>query len=353
MPPSRLCCFRTRCCWACCWRWGDLFETARQRWIALGFFWGFSGMDVLGQWFAGGSLRLHLESWAGMQFSSHVTQAFWAPQHALAGWLLGLFYLLWREGRLPLAVLLSALPLTALLSPLALLGGVPFGVYAMFKDMRCLWRHGVVAMVAGLISLPTLLYLTTSSGALVSGVPHHVHLTGYPLFIVLEIGAYLLALWFTRPDPPFGRMTMLMTVALLLLVPFGQIGDSVDFTMRASIPALLILCLGMVRIVIAPRRWPRGQQARGWILAAWLIGLATPGGEIWRALTWPASPEVSCGYPGVVPSGMQTYQAPRDRLPAVIRPAHPAVRKTVDPAPCWQAPWRDPISGQSSLLHPY
>ncbi|WP_206238688.1 hypothetical protein [Novosphingobium terrae] len=331
---------------------GALFETTRQRGIALAFFWGFSGMDVLGQWIVGGSLRLHLESWAGLQFSSHITQAFWAPQHAFAGWLLALFFLLWRDGRLPLAVLLTSFPLVALLSPLALMGGAPLALSAVPQSFRHPMRDWALPFLATLLSLPALLYLTTASATVGAGTPH-VPFKGYLLFITLEVGFYLLALWFTRRDPPFGRVSVIITVLSLLLAPLARVGSSADFTMRASIPALAILCLTMARIVIEPKRWPDGKLAQGCILMVWLIGLATPAGEIWRAVTWPAAPEVLCGYQGVIPSGANTYVAPLDRVPRSIRPPHPVIRMQADPAPCWRVPWRDPISGQASLHHPY
>ncbi len=332
---------------------GALFRTTRQKACALAFFWGFSGMDVLGQAITGGSLTLHLESWAGLQYSSHITQAFWAPQHAMAGWLLALFYLLWHERRLPLAAFLASLPLVALVSPLALMGGVPLALCTLPQGLRHPLRHGALPFLAALLSLPGLLYLTTASGTVGGGMTPHMPAKAYILFIALEVGAYLLALWFTRKNPPFGRLTAAVTALFLLLVPFIQVGNSVDFTMRASIPALAVLSLTMARIVLEPQRWADGRLARNCIMAVWLIGLITPASEIWRALTWGPAPEVLCGYQGVVPSGFATYTAPLARVPAPIRPAHPLIRMQADPALCWQQPWRDPISGQASLHHPY
>ena len=316
---------------------------SRGHWIALGVFWAFSGMDILGQAFAGGRLTLHLESWAGLQYSSAITQIFWAPQHALAGWISAVLYLLWREGRVPAAVMLAAVPLIALLSPLAMIGALPFAAHAGFKPAKPLWPA-----LATLLSLPALLYLTAGSAAVGGGVAHAHHRHAYLLFILIELGGYLLALRVRGRQQPFGMATTAITVASLLLIPFGQIGEGPDFVMRASIPALAVMAVMMARIVIdgpAP--------ARRWVWLMGLIGLATPASEIWRALTWGPSPQVTCGYLGVIPQGYATYTTKLTSLPATIRPAHPAIIAQGPPHSCWARGWPDPITGKATLTHPY
>jgi hypothetical protein len=316
-----------------------LFPSARARWIGLGVFWAFSGMDILGQAFAGGRLTLHLESWAGLQYSSAITQIFWAPQHALAGWIIAVLYLLWREGKVPAAVLLSAVPLIALLSPLAMLGALPFAAHAALNHRNPLWPA-----LATLITAPALLYLTMGSAAVGGGVAQSHHLNAYLLFILLEIGGYLMALRAVGRDQPFGLATTLITCGALLLIPFGQIGQGPDFVMRGSIPALAVMAVMMARILAAPAP----PIARRWVLLVGLIGLATPVGEIWRALTWGPSPQVTCGYLGVVPNGYATYTTPLRHLPA-----RPTIIAPEPPHPCWSRPWPDPISGRPTLTHPY
>jgi len=333
-----------------------LFATARGRWIGLGVFWAFSGMDVLGQIIARKPLHLHLEAWASMQFSSHVMQVLWAPQHAMAGWIFAVLYLLWRVDKVPLRVVLAALPLLALYSPLALIGCVPFAAQAGVEALlRRAWRIGDMLWpgLAGIIALPSLLYLAASSGAVGGGVAHTYYLSGYPLFILIELGGYLLALWALRRDQPFGLGTTLITVGVLLAVPFGQIGDGVDFVMRASIPALAVMAVMMGRILADPASDPARCEARRWVLIMGAIGLVTPASELWRGLTWPASPEVTCGYLGVIPKGYATYTTRLDALPKLIRPAHPALVPLAPPHPCWAVPWPDPLTGRATLTHPY
>ncbi|RVU06253.1 hypothetical protein EOE18_05290 [Novosphingobium umbonatum] len=331
-----------------------LFEGARRQWVALGSFLGFSGMDVLGQWVAGKSLALHLEGWAGVQFSSTITQIFWVPQHAMAGWVLALAYLLWWRGLVPLAVLVAAMPLVALLSPLAMIGGLPFVAYAGGVEVwrrKWLWHEFLAGALALVACGPALLYLTAGSGAVKQGAAQSFQITGYPIFILLEISAYCLALWRMKRQQPFGIDTRWIAVLALLVVPCGQIGDGVDFAMRASIPALAILALSIGHALGEPQPWAK--EAKGWIMVALVFGIATPAGEIWRAVTWQAATPVLCGYLGVIRNGYATYTAPWAALPEAIRSSDTQMVVAHNPYRCWSKPWRDPVSGEASFQHPY
>lgn len=333
-----------------------LFATARGRWIGLGVFWAFSGMDILGQAIVGGPLALHLEGWAGMQFSSMVTLAFWAPQHGLAGWFLAVLYLLWREERVPGGVMLAAMPLVALLSPLAMIGGVPFAAHVGHDALRRPRGLGISAaavLFAAMLALPALVYLQADRGAVGGGAAHGYHLSGYLLFILLELGGYLLALRAQGADQPFGLATTLIAVGCLLAAPFAQVGEGADFVMRASIPALAVMAVMMGRLLADHAITPARMAARRWILIMGAVGIATPAGEVWRALTWPVAPEVTCGYLGVIPAGYATYTMRATRLPVAIRAAHPALVPMARPRRCWARGWPDPISGQATQTHPY
>ena len=100
----------------------------------IAFFLLFSGLDVV-PWALGWDrlsknsweFPLHLEWWAGpIQYSSHVTQLFWVPQHALAGWAFAAFYLRWREGAVNAPTLALVFGLCVFWSPLAAIGALPF-----------------------------------------------------------------------------------------------------------------------------------------------------------------------------------------------------------------------------------
>ncbi|KEZ00330.1 hypothetical protein AI27_06250, partial [Sphingomonas sp. BHC-A] len=81
----------------------QLFAERRSRLIGLAIFILFSGMDAIGDLLMQGMLTGHMEDWAEIQYSSTITLLFWVPQHAIAGWVGAVGYMLWREGRAPLA----------------------------------------------------------------------------------------------------------------------------------------------------------------------------------------------------------------------------------------------------------
>jgi hypothetical protein len=322
-----------------------LFDSVRKRWIAAGVFFGFSGMDIVGRLITHGSPWLHLEQWAGIQFSANLTQAFWVPQHALAGWIFATFYMLWREGRMPAWPALAAVPLSALLSPLAMLGTIPFAAHIgveLLAKRRLRWFDFVLPAAGLIAAAPALLYLTAGSGS-VGSRPQPVQLHVYVLFIFLEIGFYVFALWRVRERTRFGKATGALVVAMLLAVPLVEVGQSVDFVMRASIPALAILSIMVAEPLIHPAavgdtNW---KMARKWAIIAFSVGLATPAGEVARALLLPRAPLQLCGYYGVVPNGYATYVAPIERLPALVQPSGVARVVPAEPRRCWDGPWPD------------
>ena len=330
-----------------------LLDGGQAKLIGFAVFLGFSGMDIVGQALAGQPLTLHLEQWAGFQFSAHVTQLFWVPQHCLAGWIFAAAYLAWRRAMVPRVVLAALLPLLPLLSPLAAVGCVPFALHAYLPALghRDFWRDLVWPVSAGLAALPGLLYLVVAGdqvGALAAPLPLH----SYPAFILLEIGGYMLALRLRPKAGVYGATTGWIVLASLLLIPFGRVGGGMDFAMRASIPALAILAMMIAEIVVraftADPAWRSSGRVALCVLA---IGLATPLGEIARAVLWPRAPAVACGYYGVVPGGYATYIAPLARFPAMIRPQG-VLLKPRDPAPCWEGPWPDAVDGRNVTLHP-
>ena len=118
-----------------------LFKSKRERAITLAVFILFSGWDVVGTAIYS-ALGAHL-SWINIerrnfsyQYSSHVTQAFWVPQHAIAGWACALAFLLWRKGLVPIGFFAAMIPLVAIWSPLAIIGAIPFAILAGFEVLR-------------------------------------------------------------------------------------------------------------------------------------------------------------------------------------------------------------------------
>jgi len=329
-----------------------LFPSGRARLGALAVFLAFSGLDVVGQIIVdaltGATMPDHLESWAGIQFSSHITQAFWVPQHALAGWIVACLFLLWKEARLPLGLFLAAVPLVGLWSPLALMGALPFAVLAGVRTIadRALRPADILLpAVATVLASPGLLYLTAGGGVV------GIHLTALPIgrwlmFELVEIAPFVAAIAMLGAATGRNRATFATILACLLAMPFIQVGNSVDFTMRASIPALAILAVLTARALqsvsagdtVERRAWRAG------LLVALAIGSVTGLFEIRRSLVYRPVQSSACNLLGVFDrhyGGVRaaTYLAPVAALPPPIRPRTFGQVREAPPARCWPGPW--------------
>lgn len=323
----------------------SLFASSRQRIIALLLLTFFSGSDILLNIAVHGVPQDHLEfTLPGLQYSSHVTQAFWVPQHALAGWVGALLLLLWHRKLIPLWPMLALLPLTALWSPLPLIGMMPFAAFAGISALRSgglRIADFALPALAVLLAFPALVYLAAAPDVV------GFHLIGQPwpnwfVFVLSECLIFAVPLLLARREADWPLIAL--AALLLLILPFGQIGWSSDFVMRASIPALLILAFAATEALITgglPVRY------RVWLGLAFAFGSLTGGHEIARALTNPPSPRGACSIFGVwnisfgqYPKG--SYLAPLDQVPALVRPVHPALVPIHDPQPCWTGPWLRP-----------
>ncbi len=322
-----------------------MFSGTARPWITLILVLLSSGLDVIGQRLYGGSPLVHLEQWDKMQYSAVVTLAYWVPQHALAGWIGAAFYLAWRAGKLPLAALLCLVPMLALMSPLSGIGIVPFTIVAALTELvrrRVGLAEIALPAVAVVLALPSLLYLASGLGGVPSGTSDYA-VQAYVLFYLVEVLPFLCVLWLARGSWALDRITILLSVAMLLVLPFMRVGETIDFMMRVSIPSLTFIAITMAGVLrSAPDPINReGQAARRVAIGLFMIGLVVPVGETARAILLPRAPEVACGYYGVVPGGYATYIAPLDRMIPAIRPAHPSIVPLREPAKCWNGPWPD------------
>ncbi len=334
-----------------------LFRSGRQRLITLALLTGFSGMDLLGAVFARANLLGHLEAWTGFQYTANLTLAFWVPQHALAGWLGAVLFLLWRAEKLPLHALLLVIPAIPLLSPLAVFGVVPFVAYAGIESLlkrRIIAADIALPAVTSLLAIPSLLYLSAGFGEVPAGAAPFVAIK-YLAFYTVEVVPFLCILWLARGHWSVDRVTVLIAAALMLILPLFRVGESIDFMMRAGIAPVTIIAITVVAIL---QQRPSADApylgaARRIAMIVYIVGLAVPLGETARAVLLPASPPVRYGYYGVVPQGYVTYISAFDRLAALIRPAQPAIVAISEPSPCWNGPWPDAISPKFKLFGPH
>lgn len=332
-----------------------LFAATSQRVIALLVVTFFSGLDLIGQLIFHGRPEDHLEFWFDwLQFSSHITQAFWVPQHGLAGWTAALLFLLWQRDQLPLWIMLSILPLTALWSPLALIGAMPFVLYAAAQTIQnrslSVADFGWPSLICWAV-LPSLVYL----GAAGDGVGirlYSVPLASYIVFMGLELLVWLLPLKNYAESnlqakvngSLFSYSVLAIVTLVLVLCPFVQIGWSLDFMMRASIPSLAILS---VLVADAILRSSTCSGLRVWLVLMAIVGSATGLSEVARAISQPSSPRGVCSFFGAwdqnfahYPKG--SYLAPLDHVPELIRPQNPSWVRVADPPICWKGAWLRP-----------
>lgn len=260
----------------------------------------FSGFDIIGclvadpeRFLKDWKITQHLEWWAGVyQYSSMTTQLFWVPNHALPGWLA--IGLLLRNSRPSLSALLPMLVVaTVLWSPLTALGLMPFIVLkvlrgASWRSLLPLLRPEVWAP-AVLVGLVLASYITMDSVRL----PMKTTLGGQPIldlvrqlqFFLLEagfIGYAVLALGWS--------WDIVLALAVLLLLPLVSFGPANDLAMRASIPSLAVLAIGVCKALTRHNR-QAGDSGRKVLLGCMIgVGALTPIQEIARAISLPAWP---------------------------------------------------------------
>jgi hypothetical protein len=135
-----------------------------------------------------------------------------------------------------------------------------------------------------------------------------------------------------------------MAALCLLLMPFVQIGWSIDFAMRASIPALAVITVQIADALTGNTASRRRKIA---FMALLGIGSVTPLSEIARGLTFGSSPPPRCDVINAwnlsfsnFPLG--TYLAPLDDVPAAIRPRHPAIAQHHQTTDCFARAWAVP-----------
>ncbi|CAN2534561.1 hypothetical+protein [Methylocapsa aurea] len=302
----------------------------------------FSGLDILPQLFLEGlALPDHLEWWnPAFQYSSHVTQLFWVPNHALPGWWAALLLLLLAREEIDLALLAILFAATLLWSPLAAVGAAPLIGFCALRLGRGLFAPRILAAaVAGLCFLPIALYLTIDAESVRHGwllaIPGFVGL--YVAFILVEIphAAILLAARerLARSD----RALVGAGVVVLLALPFYSFGPNNDLAMRASIPALFLLAFAFARVAVST---PRDGGALASLISAIVIAAAaTPAMEIKRALVVQAFAISDCDLltswrktdPHVFPTN---YLARREMVPAWLGAASDA-RLEIEQRSCW------------------
>lgn len=257
----------------------------------------FSGMDILGCYVLGMDLSAlmpaaHLEWWTCFQFSSFTTQLFWVFNQALPAWLITMVLYLQKNNK----YCIFLLALSMLCSTLPFVGLIPFAAYWMLsrkyeaaaEQRMCLkvWSKDTFTFEnivgGGLIGIISFLYLT---GNVQGNGISFIHLNQgtrllYLLFILLEMGIYwLFAYYYYKKE-----VLLYLILCWLCFCPLFDLGGDGNFCMRASIPALLLLYLYVIKVLRSSYR-KKHYLVLGLLVVTLAAGAITPLHEIVRTIS--------------------------------------------------------------------
>ena len=259
-------------------------------WPLLGFMF-FSGLDIIGKALMDQNLWhviegfQHLEWCGSFQYTSPMAQLFWVFNQAIYAWVI--FLLIMRQKENDHVVFLWSFGV--LTCTLPFIGMLPYLIYrSIFNQKGRGWLcsfltkenilgGGSVGLLCGLFLLSngSLGYTTETVNEF-----SKAQLMYYIVFIILEVGVYFLSIYHYQKNNPLFALTLV----ILLVCPWIHVGHSMDFCMRASIPALMVLWY----LVYTSWREARKQRDRLTVIfisILFLIGAWTPCFEIGRTIT--------------------------------------------------------------------
>ena len=261
----------------------------------------FSGLDIVGVLrnivkdgvcFEG----LHIEWWSpGLQFSSLTTCLFWAFNQTVIPWIVTLCVL--QEKSVRNYVFLGLCAFAA--GPMPFVGIVVYMfVYAVYKGIlmmtqgegKYFWKalFSVENLLAFVIMPVFLIYYRSNAAVnmgmensqtvsvsvfMLSNISSDI-LSEVFLFLLLEVGGYLLILYRTYKNDIF----FYITVSCVLAAPFIRVGNGTDFVMRFSIPAVMVTAAMTIRFLTKYDAHSKSRKDRICCITLWMclvIGAVT------------------------------------------------------------------------------
>ena len=166
------------------------------------------------------------------------------------------------KGLAPIGLFAASIPLVAIWSPLAIMGAIPFALFAGIIALRRRAFDWSDIAIAALAVACRASGLALSPGRRVEGrdapasdEPPHlgaVHWT-------LEVLPFTVPLLRERQSPATDRPVVRLVQFLLLAMPLIQVGVSADFQMRASIMPLALLAILFAQWICRAQRRGRCQ----------------------------------------------------------------------------------------------
>lgn len=271
--------------------------------LVIGVMIGFSGLDVVGcvlqGWqFADFTRILHIEWWnLDYQFSSNTTCLFWVYNQAVPAWIATLLFLNEKNNKLYALIISCALlsaPLPCVGLAIYMVGHVMFELFnaikqryslIYLKETFCMTNilptvfvfpilaiyfmvnsalensnivqvqslhfnqyiiflgvFGILLVVIQLLvtkrTIPEFCMLSVMSILITAVLLINPNLDEhYILFLILEVGVYLLLI----ASEEYKNDLLYLTIFIFVLAPTVKVGIGVDFCMRATIPAVIVL----------------------------------------------------------------------------------------------------------------
>jgi hypothetical protein len=319
----------------------------------------FSGVEILGRLLqdagTGSSwwpvhAHEHLGWWNPLfQYTNHLTQIFWVPNHSFPGWWLAALSILYVRREIGSAAIVVAPAFLLFWSPLTIVGALPIiGFLVLHRELRSLDVGNLVAprmlaaYAAALCFLPVAAYLAADAET----VPHLWLVAGdrfwsiYVVFVIVQIPqAAVVALSWRRLDADL-RLLSMLAIGMLLLIPIYRLGANNDFSMRASILPLALLAFVFASIV-AQLCWRDGVKPIAAVAVILSLGSFAPALEIQRALMMNAFAVSDCNlltaWHQLAPDQwLANYFARDDRAPAwLLARSSTAAPARLEGRQCW------------------
>ena len=245
----------------------------------------FSGMDVAGYLIRGNAFSLveHMEWWPGfmIQYTSNTTQLYWVFNQSIPLWIIMGLLLQLKDNR----YVGGLCAMTVAYSPWATMGIFPIAFIGSFRKkeyIRNVFNLSNVLIVAVLGLAYGLFYISASgsSGGVGTTLSYYrkdlfTFIWVCILFIILECGAYLLLIYKDNRNDIYYYIVLFE----LLFFPVVWMRDG-NFTMRASIPALYILMIYIMRTLT----YSKEKKVKTILTVLLVIGSFTAFNEINRSL---------------------------------------------------------------------
>lgn len=241
--------------------------------IALFLLIGFSGLDVIRFVIRNDYLPTieHIE-WYGdffYQYSSNTTQLFWVFNQSVPIWLLMSIMLNLNKYSLGLCALAFAY------SPWAMFGLLPYMFYIFIKNIKESINFENITICLLMLLIFGAFYFCGqkgSNGFHISFLYFENSYKAYLMLMLLEVIVYFTLIGKNKYEYYY------VTLYSLLLIPFIQ-DESLNFCMRASIPALFMLMYYVIRSL-----YDNKNVIKVITIAVLVIGAYTPFTEIYRSV---------------------------------------------------------------------